>query len=180
MGATRIDEKILYQRAVERQSEDNTLRDAFRKLTANITRPGSKTFRNRYDQVCAGNVTPWTAMRDLNELVIEANAPDEDCLAFAQAYLAWVEQRLAIRDKRHAEEPSLHAALTLEMMDDANQDMAVAQGIADNLSDTSVQRIFDQTLRLERKERGLLKACRAVLASRGLRHLTLNSGTRQW
>jgi hypothetical protein len=114
------------------------------------------------------------------DLAIEAGAPDEDILAFPHALLAEVEQELAERDKRRETEPNLSAALTIESVEGAKQDIAVAQFMADP-SIPAVQKVYDRTLRLERRERGLLRACRAVLASRGLRHLTLNAGSaKQW
>src|SRR4051812_19153039 len=113
MGATRISDSILYQRAVERQAEEDVVRTAARKMTAHITRPGSDKFRQRYDQTAHGTARPW-AIKDMIELAIEANSPDEDCLAFPHALLAWTEQRLAVRDSKRESEPSLSARLTVE------------------------------------------------------------------
>lgn len=163
--ARRINESILYDRAVERQSEEEELRIAANKLTAHIARPGSDSFRQRYYQTAFGTRRSWSIW-DMNEMAIEAGAPDEDCLAFAHAYLARVEQRLAVRAAKQLGQPeSVAKELRLETIIGAEQDMATADAVCD-LTAYNVQKVFDQTLRLERQENRVLSACRAFLAAR--------------
>jgi hypothetical protein len=148
-------------------------------LTAHITRPGSPSFRQLYDQTAFGTRRTWQ-VKDMIDLAIEAGAPDEDILAFPHASSLKSSRNWPNATRGRETEPNLSAALTVESIEGAKQDIAVAQFMADP-SIPAVQKVYDRTLRLERRERGLLRACRAVLASRGLRHLTLNAGSaKQW
>lgn len=176
--AIKISESILYERAVERQQSEERLRVAANKLTAHITRPGSPSFRQQYDQTAFGTRRGWS-VKDMIDLAIEANAPDEDILAFPQQLLAETEQALAERDKRREGIASVSAALTVETIEGAKQDIAAAQFLADP-TPTAAQKLFDRTVRLERAEGKLAGACRRVLLARGFARLTTNTGTKQW
>jgi hypothetical protein len=163
--AIRIDERILMTRAVERDREDQFLQSAFNKMTAHIVRPGSRSFRQRYDQVAHGTYKPWRQITEPMQLAMEAGAPEEDVMAIIHTLAGLVHAHYANKECAPSE---VKEALRLAIHTQTEEIAAHADAVADP-SVANIEKALAATVRDDRADATLTTKLRRNLASLQLR-----------
>lgn len=159
--ATTESKEVLVSKALHRDRVDGFFRDAVKKARRTLKRAPGGTREWIWYQCSHGAYNPQRAILEMLDLLIDADAPEEDVEGIAQFFVSYVNGRYASKETKA---PTVREALRLKLHADAEAEKADVDATIDPTLG-NLERVCDTTQREVSAETTLLSVCRDSLAA---------------